>query len=297
MTYADTFRHEIVTARKYGTADQVAAIAENFFHRTDFSEWSFSGAPQVHGHQWTISIRCHREQKDYFIGYDSHRNRWEWNGGVISNARMCENLGVPISYLEGISDALLHNLEHCDNLSEREKRVTNAKKLISQKTSSLKKRSAALAKKETELCESTSTKRAVLAAVRKANKKSGEKSAAVISQLKSQISAAQASSIVYQNNYEDVPTPFCPVPWRTGDEIPLESGIYFLWRDSKIAYVGQSIKLGQRVTMSHDRTRDGDWVSWVFVPIEELDFAECFYIGTTMPPDNFGSRARRLQKA
>lgn len=297
MTYADDFRHEIKLARQSGSADQVAAIAETFFSRTDFSEWSFSGAPQVTGHTWSFSIRCHRDQRIILIGYDSRRNRWEWNGGVISNAGICENLGVPISYLEGISDALLHNLGHCANLSQREQRITNARKLISQKTSRLKKRSAALTKKEEDLCESTSTQREVHKAVRKANKKSGEKSAAVISQLKSQISAAQASSIVYQNNYEDVPAPFCPVPWRTGDEIPLESGIYFLWRDSKIAYVGQSVKLGNRVTMSHDRTRDGDWVSWVFVPIEELDFAECFYIGTTMPPRNFGSRARHLQKA
>ena len=93
-------------------------------------------------------------------------------------------------------------------------------------------------------------------------------------------------------NYPDVPDAQVACSFD-GDGIPSASGIYFVWNSERVAYVGQSVNLKQRARLGHhERIEKGDRVSWLEFPVSMLNFAESFYIGITMPPRNFGRRAR-----
>jgi hypothetical protein len=84
------------------------------------------------------------------------------------------------------------------------------------------------------------------------------------------------------------PPPPCVKFTKTGEGLPMESGIYFGWNGSCV-YVGQSIKLKQRASAGHGSLRDGDLLSWLLFPQSELNFAESFYIGALRPVRNFGN--------
>jgi hypothetical protein len=85
-----------------------------------------------------------------------------------------------------------------------------------------------------------------------------------------------------------------PVPERpkvrvtTADRelIPELSGCYFAWEDSTVRYVGQAVNLRKRLRPSHHAVESNHWLSWVSLPLEELDFAEAFYIGVLRPTKN-----------
>jgi hypothetical protein len=78
--------------------------------------------------------------------------------------------------------------------------------------------------------------------------------------------------------------------------LPDEPGIYFIWKDGKIAYIGQSISLKNRLVCTlHHILREG-YNEVSFLPMREkwrLRFAECYYIGICMPPRNFGNASIR----
>ena len=79
-----------------------------------------------------------------------------------------------------------------------------------------------------------------------------------------------------------------------GDGLPESPGVYFIWGDSSVRYVGQSICIKMRCRLdSHERIRPGDRISSLPFPIEELNFAECYYIGICRPPINFTSYTNR----
>lgn len=68
--------------------------------------------------------------------------------------------------------------------------------------------------------------------------------------------------------------------------IPEQSGCYFAWEDSTVRYVGQAVNLRKRLRPSHHAVESSHWLSWVSLPLEELDFAEAFYIGVLRPTKN-----------
>jgi hypothetical protein len=80
-----------------------------------------------------------------------------------------------------------------------------------------------------------------------------------------------------------------------GDGLPESSGVYFV-RDEygDIVYVGQSINLSKRATLSHPNIFDGEWVGYLEFPAATLLYAESFYIGVSRPPRNFGAFQSRL---
>lgn len=93
--------------------------------------------------------------------------------------------------------------------------------------------------------------------------------------------------------YPDVPAGRLQ-PSKDGAGLPETSGIYFLWSDDTVEYVGQSIKLCNRVRIGHDRLRKDHLISFVAVESRDLDWAECWYIGALRPRLNFGSRAKHF---
>ena len=91
--------------------------------------------------------------------------------------------------------------------------------------------------------------------------------------------------------YPNVPLPLV-VPTKEGFGLPSAPGIYFLWSGTVVEYVGQSVKLCERVRLgSHHVLRDDHMVSFLFFEKHELTWAECYYIGAVRPQLNFGSRA------
>lgn len=77
---------------------------------------------------------------------------------------------------------------------------------------------------------------------------------------------------------------------------PERPGIYFVWNDGVVTYVGQSVNVRQRICSNH--VGAGSRVSWVTVHPEILYYAEAHYIGRLQPVDNFGkSKFRSTSKS
>jgi hypothetical protein len=94
------------------------------------------------------------------------------------------------------------------------------------------------------------------------------------------------------HKYNEVPGPVVEAS-RFGEGVPSCSGIYFVWNDGRVVYVGKSSRLAGRCTLAHHAIAEGDWLSWVEFPLTMLNFAECFYIGALKPIRNFGLDAVR----
>jgi hypothetical protein len=73
---------------------------------------------------------------------------------------------------------------------------------------------------------------------------------------------------------------------RDRQKIPQFSGCYFGWEGVLVRYVGKAVNLRNRLNPSHHALDESLLISWVEIPIEELYFAEAFYIGTLRPRMN-----------
>lgn len=77
---------------------------------------------------------------------------------------------------------------------------------------------------------------------------------------------------------------------KENPDLPELSGIYFLWKNGVVEYVGQSTNIRKRVTLgSHHRLTSEHTISFVLFPKEDLLWAECWYIGVCRPRLNVGT--------
>ena len=95
--------------------------------------------------------------------------------------------------------------------------------------------------------------------------------------------------------YPDIPIASVPAT-QDGTAIPESSGVYFVWYDDAVVYVGQSINLKQRATLSHGQIHEHDRISWIEFPEFVLNYAESYYIGIACPARNFGLRQKQHQE-
>lgn len=95
------------------------------------------------------------------------------------------------------------------------------------------------------------------------------------------------------HGFEPVPEPSI-IYGEQAETLPMQSGVYFAWRDGSVEYVGQSINLNARCRPPHHKLLTGDLLSYVLVCEERLNFAEAFYIGILRPNRNFGKRGGRV---
>jgi hypothetical protein len=70
--------------------------------------------------------------------------------------------------------------------------------------------------------------------------------------------------------------------------LPEASGVYFVWVEDAVVYVGKSTNLSKRCTMRHDNIYAGDHLSWLLVPPEELNGVEREFIRLCGPVRNNG---------
>lgn len=75
---------------------------------------------------------------------------------------------------------------------------------------------------------------------------------------------------------------------------PIMCGVYFLIRDGKVVYVGQSVHISNRIA-AHAQRKQFDCWSWLPCEIEGLDALERAYINALMPEDNRDHVTERLR--
>jgi hypothetical protein len=111
-----------------------------------------------------------------------------------------------------------------------------------------------------------------------------------VSSLRKKVKALEKKTWDLSNLRSDLyPVPERPkvrVSTANRELIPELSGCYFAWEDSTVRYVGQAVNLRKRLRPSHHAVDSSHWLSWVSLPLEELDFAEAFYIGVLRPTKN-----------
>jgi hypothetical protein len=107
--------------------------------------------------------------------------------------------------------------------------------------------------------------------------------------------SAMNDVIIAGSQYPEIPLPtFKPTPNASG--LPSAPGIYFLWVDDVVEYVGQSIRLCDRLRLGmHHVLNERHRISVVFVDRKELTWAECYYIGALRPHRNFGASASHYE--
>ena len=106
---------------------------------------------------------------------------------------------------------------------------------------------------------------------------------------------ANNHSQVKDKQYPAIPLPQID-PDKRGAGLPRVSGIYFLWDEGKVVYVGQAKKLCDRLRLgSHHILTKNHRISFLFVNQNELTWAECYYIGIARPRLNFGRKAGHYQ--
>ena len=90
--------------------------------------------------------------------------------------------------------------------------------------------------------------------------------------------------------YGDIPKTFKKID-DCRNEIPVKPGIYFLSNcaGGDVRYVGKSSYLQQRLTY-HPHSYMLPYCAWRLIKEKDLDYAECFYIGTIRPDYNFACK-------
>ncbi len=78
----------------------------------------------------------------------------------------------------------------------------------------------------------------------------------------------------------------------TNEGLPDASGIYFVWNNGQVVYVGRSARLSARcfISQKHHAIFHGDLISWLEEPLARLKIMEAFYIGTLKPARNFNPK-------
>ena len=93
-------------------------------------------------------------------------------------------------------------------------------------------------------------------------------------------------------DYPDPPPGFVK-PDPDGIGMPDYSGIYFVWENDIVVYVGRSIQISNRVRLdNHQNINKSDLLSFLPFNIDELMYAECFYIGLLKPVKNRATPGR-----
>lgn len=93
--------------------------------------------------------------------------------------------------------------------------------------------------------------------------------------------------------YPEVPRQMIE-PHPEGKGLPEAAGVYFLWKDGAVDYVGQSTRLCNRLRPTHDVLRSDHRISYVLVDPKHLLYAEAYYIGLLRPRQNFGAHIERI---
>jgi len=305
MTKADQIHESLLYAKDRGDSEEIFSIATEFYNKVGLYCWSMEDVEIYNDHRFRVSFKpWDRDERTIVAEYDLNRNRWR----VGSDVDLMEKLGVPASYLMGMKDAFLAMRTTTEAKAKRQWEFEKDKERLKQSQEAARRRVEAsirrmekYKKKEEELSYQALKSKAVKAVTKEA----GQKAAKQIAKDRMRSTIEGINTLYAEHIYPPVPlAPMADIPssskkgsGRIPEEeggIPECSGVYFIWSDGVVTYVGQSVSLAGRVVKSHERVAEGDRVSWVPINKCDLDFAESFYIGILRPYRNFGIRSKRL---
>lgn len=122
-------------------------------------------------------------------------------------------------------------------------------------------------------------------------KRMSDARAAAMTELRALYPGHTAQVQALLDGYADVPAPTI-TPHKEGQGLPAESGIYFLWLDGIVDYVGRATRLCDRLRLGmHHVLTPAHRIGYLLLERRELTWAECYYIGVTRAPQNFGRHA------
>ena len=285
MTKADTIHDELAMVEWRNNHREIVDTAVEFYRRISPWPWCVTRAC-VNVYEWTLHLRRWsggEEEVCITHRYQSSRNTWLIQHHICSDASVAEYLGVSVGYLGGLSDAMQVQGDILKAVERDRISVVAAKRRVKGREKTLANTKARLKKEEATLTERAVRGREI-SKIKHAN---GVRTAQLMAK------AAQQERISLQNGmYPKVPAVAIKAARFKDSGLPGEAGIYFVWRNGCVVYVGQSISLRERATTLHENIEEGDSLSWVTIDPRTLDFAECYYIGILQPQNNFGTRAR-----
>jgi hypothetical protein len=97
--------------------------------------------------------------------------------------------------------------------------------------------------------------------------------------------AAFISETKQKYGIKEPPKPFFIFPNLTLKP-PKNPGVYFLWNDEQVEYVGRASSLKSRLSKGHHVLNDGHGVSWIELNRKEIINTEYLYIGLLKPKKN-----------
>ena len=104
--------------------------------------------------------------------------------------------------------------------------------------------------------------------------------------VKNKFKALEGLIDLYDVKYPLPPEPIIPAT-ESGEGLPEISGVYFVWKDGIIVYIGQSVNISNRCnSRGHGKIFKGDQLSYLPFNKVELNHVEAFYIGVCRPVRN-----------
>lgn len=282
-TKADAYHASIKRVLESGSTEEIAMVASRFYRSVRFDAWLYAGVEVYErGGNFTVRVKWNGDQ--LVLDFDGKR----WSGrGWVSTAEIAEALGVPVAYVEGVEDALSgFEQTYYAGLAKREAVLVKREAVLA----SIKKKAAELRKQRKAFeDESAMVKAAVRRETQRCRRQFGQTTAQEIAKLREKLTVQDTAKV--ERSYPEIPQSVIEAPQKVkGSAMPEISGVYFVWCDGEVQYVGQSINLQKRVTLSHEKIFEGDRISWLPFETWQLNFAESYYIGIAMPSRNFGSR-------
>lgn len=282
MTRSDQIHRFILEAKARNNTQELIGIIEHFFDRVDLSDWTIES---IKSHSdGSCDIRLHRNGEASFCLTRSRHGAWRLPSRWISDGEACEILGVHMQYIQAIADC-------ADIMSEFYSSTARERNTLEALRKSIQQRDKLMKARESACLQDVAVKKEV----KRRLQKSGKAAAKEIAKLRQKIHSLNSHAT--EGHYPPTPPGICELPSKRSTKaaddspIPAAPGVYFAWSGDRVEYVGQSKNLKSRCRFGHENLLQGDIVSWLEFPLEQLNFAESYYIGILQPSRNFGVRA------
>jgi hypothetical protein len=256
---ADTYRQIISAAMASGDEKQICEIAHEFYDRlfsNPVKEWNI-GRIISDGWNWSMQlndgtwlVRC-CSTKQWSISDQPNSTNLHCKQHSVA-----EKLGVPLSYLEGLYDAVRSMEEfHGTSLSLLQEKLQSTKKDIEHQCGLLLRLENEAARRKQQLSKKSVLQRIMLCATTEEGTMAEPPGEAI--------------------SVDNAKTVFKGM-----------SGVYFIYRDHRIFYVGKAYDVAKRITDAKHPSEETDLINVVRMPKWKIHIAELYYIWRYRPPAN-----------